>query len=462
MNARLTTRTTVLLLADIAIIIGGFHLALLVRFGPEESASQVVNNFGWLKMGVATLVCLGSLYLYDLYDFTIINNRRELVLRLIQALGITWVLLAVLFFFVPFLLMGRGTAVYSIVIILFSLLSFRVIIHFLLGHPDLGEKILIVGDGSVVLDTTEAVLKRRDAGHRIIGYVSDDRDNKELGQSDIRNFGKIKDLEKVVSNEKVDRIVIGVRERRGTMPADTLLRLRLAGTVNIEESTSFFERVTGRVRLDNLLPSWLIFSIRPRDTRMRTLLRESLHRGLALIGLIVSLPLAIITAIAVKLTSRGPIFYRQERVGKNGRVFELVKFRSMRIDAEPNGDPVWATSDDARATFVGKIIRKIRFDEIPQFWNIIKGEMNFVGPRPERPFFVAKLAEEIPYYEYRHLVAPGLTGWAQIRYPYGASVDDARQKLQYDLYYIKNQSLTLDIIIVFETFKTVLFGRGGR
>jgi lipopolysaccharide/colanic/teichoic acid biosynthesis glycosyltransferase len=173
------------------------------------------------------------------------------------------------------------------------------------------------------------------------------------------------------------------------------------------------------------------------------------------------LPIAIVTAILIKLESRGPVFYRQERVGKNGHVYKLMKFRSMRVDAEKNG-PVWAQAEDKRTTRVGRIIRKIRVDEIPQFWNILRGDMNFVGPRPERPHFISQLAQEIPFYEQRHLIAPGLTGWAQIKYPYGASIDDARKKLEYDLYYIKNQSITLDATIMFETVKTILLGRGGR
>jgi lipopolysaccharide/colanic/teichoic acid biosynthesis glycosyltransferase len=179
-------------------------------------------------------------------------------------------------------------------------------------------------------------------------------------------------------------------------------------------------------------------------------------------GIIISLPIAVVTAIIIKLESDGGVLYRQERVGRNGTVFKLLKFRSMHSDAEADGRPVWATSDDQRATSFGRLIRKVRIDEIPQFWNILKGEMSFIGPRPERPQFVAELAEKIPFYEHRHLVAPGLTGWAQIKYPYGASVEDAREKLQYDLYYIKNQSLALDAIIIFETVKTVLFGKGGR
>jgi exopolysaccharide biosynthesis polyprenyl glycosylphosphotransferase len=191
------------------------------------------------------------------------------------------------------------------------------------------------------------------------------------------------------------------------------------------------------------------------------LARLALHRTVAFVGALLSLPIALVTAILIKLDSPGPVLYKQERVGQNGRPFTLMKFRSMRTDAEKNG-PVWACDKDDRATRVGRIIRMIRVDEIPQFWNILRGDMNFVGPRPERPHFVAQLAEEIPYYEQRHLIAPGLTGWAQIKYPYGSSIEDARQKLQYDLYYIKNQSLVLDAIILFETVKTILFGRGAR
>jgi sugar transferase (PEP-CTERM system associated) len=275
-------------------------------------------------------------------------------------------------------------------------------------------------------------------------------------------LGSANNLEEVIKNEKINRVVIAVRERRGTFPTETLLRMSLAGNINIEECTSFFERITGKVHIDMLRPSWLIFAGRGRDTRIGQVFRELVHRSLALVGLVLSLPIAVLTAILIKIESKGPIFYKQERLGKNGKIFHVIKFRSMQIDAEADGLPVWAADDDGRATRVGRIIRKIRVDEIPQFWNIIKGEMSFVGPRPERPHFVAQLAAEIPYYKHRHLVAPGLTGWAQIKYPYGASIEDARQKLQYELYYIKNQSLTLDLIIVFETIKTVLFGRGGR
>ena len=460
--ARFSPRKFWLILADSAIIYGGIVLALYLRLGIDGSVNELNVRNGWFKIAFATSICLLNLYFYDLYDYIVMTNRRELMLRLVQALGIAWALLALLFYFAPPLMIGRGVSVISVPLVLFLLLGWRIAIHSLTGHPEIGEKILVVGTGKTALDTAEAVWERRDAGYRIVGFISENgaKPMDKLGQSII--LGKGPDLESVIINEKIDRVVIAVRERRGAFPTEALLRMSLAGNVSIEECTSFFERITGKVHVDMLRPSWLIFAGRRRDSRLKIVFREFVHRLLALTGLFISLPIAILTAILIKATSRGPIFYKQERVGKNGHVFNVIKFRSMRTDAEADGTPVWAVDNDQRTTFIGKIIRKIRVDEIPQFWNIIKGEMSFVGPRPERPHFVKQLATEVTFYEHRHLVAPGLTGWAQIKYPYGASVADAIQKLQYDLYYIKNQSLTLDLVIIFDTVKTVLFGKGGR
>ena len=459
---RFSPRILWLILADAAFLYSGVMLAMYLRLGISGSENELNAKNGWLKIALATAVCLLILYFYDLYDYVVMTNRRELLLRLVQALGIAWVLLALLFYFVPPLLIGRGVSVISVPIVLGLLLGWRISIHLLTGHPDIGEKILVVGTGQTALDTAEAVWERRDAGYRIVGFVSENgaKPKEKLGRSEI--LGRAIDLEGIIRSEKIDRVVIAVRERRGAFPTEALLKMSLAGDVSIEECTSFFERITGKVHVDMLRPSWLIFAGRRRDSPIRAVIREIIHRLLALIGLIFSLPIAILTAIVIKLESRGPIFYKQERIGRNGRLFNVIKFRSMKTDAEADGMPIWAASNDERTTRVGKIIRKLRIDEIPQFWNIMKGEMNFVGPRPERPHFVKQLATEIPFYEHRHLVAPGLTGWAQIKYPYGASVSDAIQKLQYDLYYIKNQSLALDMMIVFDTVKTVLFGKGGR
>lgn len=459
---RFNPRLLCLIFADAAMIYGGVILATYLRLGLAGTENELTVKNGWLKVALATGLCLLILYFYDLYDYIVMTNRRELMLRLVQALGISWALLAVLFYFLPPLLIGRGVSVISVPLVLVLLLGWRIVIHSLTGHPEIGEKILVVGTGPTALETAEAVWERRDAGYRIVGFVSENgaKPKEKLGRSEI--LGKAHELESVIRTEKIDRVVIAVRERRGAFPTEALLKMSLAGEVSIEECTSFFERITGKVHVEMVRPSWLIYAGRRRDTPIKTIFREGVHRLLALMGLVLSLPVAILTAMLIKLDSKGPIFYRQQRMGTNGRTFDVIKFRSMKIDAEADGKPIWAVTNDERTTRVGKVIRKLRIDEIPQFWNILKGEMNFVGPRPERPHFVQQLAREIPYYEHRHLVAPGLTGWAQIKYPYGASVNDAMQKLQYDLYYIKNQSLTLDLVIIFETIKTVLFGRGGR
>jgi len=460
-SSRFNIRTLGLLLAEATVMFGAIVGAVYLRLGAEDSRIELIMRYGLLKAGLATAFCLTAFYFYDLYDFLVMHDRRELVLRLVQALGLAWVALAITFYIFPYLMLGRGISLLALPLALSLMVGWRVSIHWFLGHPQFGERILVVGSGENAVEVAREVLGRKDAGYRIVGFV--DNDPELVGKSLLnpRVLGLATDLDQIVKRESVDRIVVAMGERRGQFPTAELLQLSLGGDVSIEEGASFYERLTGRVSLDMLRPSWLIFSGRGRQARIAGLFRNVMHRLVALIGGILCLPIAILTAILIKLESTGPVFYRQERVGKNGKPFTLMKFRSMVVDAEKEG-PVWASSSDDRATRVGRIIRKIRVDEIPQFWSILRGEMSFVGPRPERPHFVSQLAQEIPYYEQRHLIAPGLTGWAQIKYPYGASIEDARQKLQYDLYYIKNQSLVLDAIILFETIKIIMFGRGAH
>ena len=450
-----------LLLAEATVMFGAIVGAVYLRLGMMEAQNELIARQGFLKAALATAFCLAAFYLFDLYDFVVMHDRREVVLRLVQALGLAWIALAISFYAFPQLMLGRGIALIALALALALMVGWRLSIHWFLGHPDFGERILIIGSGNLAVEVAREVLNRPDAGYRIVGFVGTDSDL--LGKSLInpKVIGITADLKEIVKRENIDRIVVAMGERRGHLPTDALLNLSLTGKVAIEEGLSFYERVTGRVSLLMIRPSWLIFSGRGRQARISGITRNLVHRLVALIGFILSLPIAIVTAILIKLDSRGPIFYKQERVGKNGEPFVLMKFRSMRTDAEASG-PVWASKSDDRTTRVGSVIRKIRVDEIPQFWNILRGEMSFVGPRPERPHFVAQLAQEIPYYEQRHLIAPGLTGWAQIKYPYGASIEDAREKLQYDLFYIKNQSLVLDAIILFETVKIILFGRGAH
>ena len=458
---RLNSRTVLLLLAEAALVYGAIIGAVYLRVGTEDAPYELITKYGYWKAGIATFFCLTSFYLFDLYDFVVMHDRRELVLRLIQALGLAWIALAFAFYAFPQLMLGRSIALIALPLALGLSVGWRVTIHWFLGHPGIGEKILIVGSGQQAVEVAREVLSRPDAGYRIVGFVG--TDSELLGKSLInpRVIGLTEQLGNIVKQEGIDRIVVAMGERRGQLPTDRLLQLSLAGEVSIEEGASFYERVTGRVSLNMIRPSWLIFSGRGRQARLAAASRNVVHWLVALIGFLLCLPIMLVTAALIKLESKGPVFYKQERVGKNGHTFILAKFRSMKVDAEKSG-PVWASKGDDRTTRVGRIIRKVRIDETPQFWNILKGEMSFVGPRPERPHFVSQLAQEIPYYEQRHLIAPGLTGWAQIKYPYGASIEDARQKLQYDLFYIKNYSLILDAVIMFETIKIILFGRGAQ
>jgi len=271
----------------------------------------------------------------------------------------------------------------------------------------------------------------------------------------------VSELEKVVRSVHAERVVVAVNNQRGFLPMESLLELKLRGDVAVEESASFYERLTNKISTEALRPSQLVFANGSRWICFYRRWRQVTDRVLGFIGLVVSLPVMLLTAIAVRLESPGPILYSQERVGLRNRVFRILKFRSMCLDAEADGAK-WAEEGDPRVTRVGRVIRKLRIDELPQFMNVIRGDMSLIGPRPERPIFVKQLEHDIPYYAQRHWVKPGLTGWAQVRYPYGASAEAAIEKLQYDLYYIKNQSPILDAIILFETVRIILFGKLAR
>ncbi len=326
----------------------------------------------------------------------------------------------------------------------------------------LDEKILIIGTDETAKDIAKKLLNKEKVGYNIVGFISVD-DDTLVGKSLVnpKVVGTYNDICRIVEEKGISKIIVALSERRGRLPMDILLKCKLNG-VKIEDDITFYEGINGKLRLEGLKPSWLIFSDGFRKSRVLITGKRFLDIIASLIALIIMSPVMVQVALLIKLDSKGPIFFKQDRVGEGGEVFTLLKFRSMREDAEAKSGPVWATKDDDRATRVGGIIRKTRLDELPQLINVLKGDMSFVGPRPERPFFVEQLKEKIPYYGLRESVKPGVTGWAQIRYPYGASFDDAFEKLQYDLYYIKNMSFLLDLIIIFETARVVLLGRGSR
>jgi sugar transferase (PEP-CTERM system associated) len=456
-------RRLFLVIVETALLFAAALTATRIRFG-SESSDVLFNQHGWMKVVMLTVVIQLAFYLFDLYDLPATRRYRRVIINLVIALSVATVLLSILFYVVPALQLGRGVFLVDVTLILAVIPAWRLVVAWSAGHPQLGvrERVLILGSGDQAIELAKATLERRASGFHIVGFI----DNKPelIGKSLInpKVIGLTADIGGLVEQYQVDRIVVAVADRRGMFPTEELLNLSLSGRVAVEESARYYERLTGKIASEMLRPSWLIFSRGNRFSDFEHHVRRVLNAGFAAVGFVLSLPIMLLTALAVKLDSRGPIFYVQERAGKNGRPFKIIKFRSMRVGAEAKSGPVWAEEDDPRVTRVGRIIRKLRFDELPQFVNVIRGEMNFVGPRPERPMFVEQLEEIVPYYSQRHVVKPGLTGWAQIKYPYGASIEDSIEKLRYDLYYIKNQSLLLDAIIVFETIKIVMFGRGGR
>jgi sugar transferase (PEP-CTERM system associated) len=331
--------------------------------------------------------------------------------------------------------------------------------HFLMTRQ-LDQKIMIIGSGPLAKNIAVEILERDDIGFKIIGFITNNPERigeKLVNPSIVGDQSQILDI---AAREKVVRIIVALDERRGKFPEAELLECKMKG-ITIEEGIEFYEHLTGKLQVESLRPSSLIFSDGFRKSKLTMGVKRAIGFSCSLIGLVLLSPLILIISILIKTNSRGTVFYRQARVGENGKVFKLIKFRSMINNAEVNG-PVWADQNDNRVTRIGRWMRKWRLDEIPQMFNVLKGDMSFVGPRPERPFFIEQLRREIPFYNQRFYVKPGITGWAQIKYRYGASKEDALEKLKYDLYYIKNLSSLFDMIIIFETIKVVLFGKGAR
>lgn len=415
-----------------------------------------------LKALLITIICQLSLHYNDLYNTKIIISRQEIIIRSLQALGVAAVILSIIYYMIPNLIIGRGIFLISIFILTITTITWRLFYSWTISINVLDEKILIVGTGETAQDVAKRILNKEKVGYNIVGFVSED-DSLKIGTSLVNPsvIGRYDDICRIVEKEGINKIIVALSERRGRLPMDTLLKCKLKG-VKIEDDTTFYEGINGKLHLESLKPSWLIFSEGFKKSRVSIAGKRFLDITASSISLIIMAPVMVLVAFLIKLDSKGTVFFKQERVGEGGEVFTLLKFRSMRDDAESKTGPVWAKKDDDRVTGLGRILRKTRLDELPQLINVLKGDMSFVGPRPERQFFVEQLIEKIPYYSLRESVKPGVTGWAQICYPYGASEEDAYEKLQYDLYYIKNMSFLLDLTIIFETAKVVLLGRGSR
>jgi sugar transferase (PEP-CTERM system associated) len=451
-NRHVSTRGLTVFAAELFLISGSVALAASIQ-GSTDLATGI-----W-KIGLVTLVCQLCLYYNDFYDLTLVHSNRELVVRLFQAVGAASIVLAALYFAIPALMIGDGIFVSALAVFVVGILGWRLLFNTVTRRFRLEERILVVGTGETARKVTRQILDQRDFAYRIVGFI--DNDPRRVGERIVNPgiIGTPDDMTRLIREHQVDRIVVGLADRRGRLPIDELLRAKMSG-VRVEDATTTYERVTGKILIDDLRPSWLIFSDGFRVSRLTRWMKRAIDLVLSVALAVVSAPFMLLTAIAVALESGLPVLYCQERVGENGRRFTLCKFRSMRTDAEQGGTPVWATDGDSRVTRVGRVIRKTRLDELPQLWNVVRGDMSFVGPRPERPFFVDELARQIPFYQQRHAVKPGLTGWAQVKYRYGSTIEDATEKLRYDLYYIKHLSVFFDLTIVFDTVKVVLFRKG--
>jgi sugar transferase (PEP-CTERM system associated) len=447
------------LLFESVLIVGAVALAAWLRLGADAWLVLTVEQ-GFQKAALIAVACQMCLYFADLYNPRVISDRRELFVRTVRALGATSFLLAASYYWFPSLVLGRGVFLLSAFLVIGLVIGWRLIFEFLVSSVAPRERLLLVGTNAPAVSLARELHDlRRQLGVEIVGFI--DPNPERVGAPVINPgvIGTIEDIPAIVRARGVDRVVVSLSESRGTLPMDTLLEMKLEG-VAFAHLASVYEEYTGKIAVENLRPSWFIFSDGFRRSTWLPFVKRVLDLTLATFGLLVAAPVMAVVALLIRATSEGGVLYHQERVGQHGRVFTVHKFRSMWLNAEAGTGAVWAQADDPRIMPLGRFLRRTRLDELPQLWNILIGDMSFVGPRPERPEFIKQLTQEIPYYGQRHAVQPGLTGWAQVRYTYGASVEDALMKLQYDLFYIKNMSLSLDLFIIFSTIKTVVLRRG--
>jgi sugar transferase (PEP-CTERM system associated) len=417
----------------------------------------------WLTEILASAL-IASVYLLTLHLFDIFSSqgnlsRREYFAQLLKGLLIASLALSVIHIFLPDLTIGNRIFAICLIISCAFLFIWHSLLWILIGMRPTRSNLLILGTGRLARDLAKEVLRHPELGIKVKGFIDDDPALQGVSIVNPSVIGYCQDLPGLMTNYKIDRIVVAMQDRRGKLPIKDLLDFKIRG-IHIEDATSFYERVTGKIALENLKPSWMIFNSGFHISRWQLLIKRVSSILLSSLILLVTSPLILLIMVLIKLDSKGPIFHKQERIGREGRVFMLWKFRSMVEDAEQQTGPVWAVVGDTRITRVGKILRRYRLDELPQLFCVLRGDMSLVGPRPERPHFVDELAESIPFYQLRHVVNPGVTGWAQVNYMYASSIEHTVEKLQYDLFYIKNMSLFLDLIILFETVKTVLMRRG--
>lgn len=475
-NHYISKMVSVLLLVEVLVLVASVYLGTAIRFFNVNSfpSTHVENVFVWAC--VFALVMIFSMSALGMYQYNFKEDIRKIFLRLMPSLALGFGIITLVFYLAPDLYFGRGILLLVIVIAAAGILLTRLVFFKTFEFRLINSRIIFLGGGSLAKECSDLAMNIAHNQYDVVGFVPMQDEECIVPSSSILPVGE--SLLSIANKYNASEIVVALQNRRNgnlgvsgkfntlaglsnRKPIRELLECKLAG-INVIDAATFFEREASQIRLDSLQPSWLVFGGGFDQSFLRAFSKKIFDLLASLIILIVSSPIMLITAICIYIEDRSPIFYQQERVGKDGHTFMVLKFRSMRNDAEAVGKPQWATTNDPRTTRVGRIIRKLRIDELPQILNVLKGEMSFVGPRPERPYFVKKLCEEVPYFNVRHSIKPGITGLAQVRYQYGSSVDDAIQKLQYDLYYVKNNSLFLDFLILIDTLQVVLLGKGAR
>lgn len=474
-SSRTSPYLVLFLLGEAVVMALGAVLAVYFRLG--GAAELFTWKYSWYRILVVPVVLQVTFFYFDLYNFRVVRPFIWTVTKVVQAMTIGTMSLAVVYYLLPWLLLGRGVTLLSFLLITCLVLVWRTGYGWALRNRLLSTRVIFLGAGALADSILEELCARSDNIYNLVCLI--DLNNgrnratdqapaepslleywSRLFRADYRRESD--ELLGLVRYYRADIIVVAMDEKRGRMPLEDMLRCRMSG-VPVVAGEDFFENIAGRVLSDHLRPSWMVFS--PSGFNfggIRQLVKRAFDLLVSGAGLVFSAPLALVTAVAVAVDSRGPIIFRQTRVGQHGENFTMLKFRSMVAEAEEKTGPVWAQEGDPRTTRVGRMIRKLRLDEIPQMWNVFKGDMSFVGPRPERPHFVEQLKERLPFYNERHNVKPGITGWAQICFPYGSSQAAAMEKLNYDLYYIKHSSIGMDVTILIQTVKILLFGGGGR
>jgi len=428
-------------------------LATILLSEPDWRFVLIYEN-GLLKIAGITIFTLLLTYYFDLYGPRRFSESWEIYFRLLLVLSVLSFALAGLVYFIPEIDIGPYVFLVGSSFVAILLVLWRGAYEWIISLPMFRERVYVLGCGARARSVVELLQSSRDAGMEVVGWHGESAVREQRGRfsADLRTFRGPK--------PGIDRVIVAMEDRREAMPVRELLDLRLCGVV-IENSSTLMERLSGKLQLDGLNPSTLIFTEGFRMNASQQIFRRLLSFVVAFTALLICLPFLPLIILAVRLSSPGPILFSQTRVGQRGRLFTAYKFRTMQENAEAQG-AVWATKDDPRVTAVGRVMRGTRIDEIPQLWNVLRGEMAFVGPRPERPEFVQWLSQQIPFYDLRHMIRPGITGWAQVRYRYGASLEETKHKLEYDLYYVKHQSIGLDLLIMFETIKTIILRRGAQ